>query len=333
MSYTLWDGHPHPAPHYKPPMGPVSQGYSHVVYRLTNYTDTPASLTSPVLDAIKTDDVSASAIAQSRSSPPVGLRTLQLPQPPTVGTTPGAPTFNVLDFGATADGSTDSTAAINRAVTAASRRAHEPCSPAYLCGISIPTLWFPAGEYIISGPITGVSCAVRGDGHAIIRQMNSSSDIFVAEGLWRWQLSGLTLDGGANQVHIGNENINTGFYQITDMVFSNATNTSIRITPRTASTQATISRCIFVATQRVVVNHCDKMVFSDNWVEVGCPGAGDSGGPLCVRGRAVFENYCGLTIERMVGVPIPGVAEAGLPGYDLRWVDHHNGYFKAVDSR
>ena len=87
-----------------------------------------------------------------------------------------------------------------------------------------------------------------------------------------------------------------------------------------------------MATQRVVVNHCDKMVFSDNWVEVGCPVAGDSGGSACVRGRAVFENHCALTIERMVGVPIPGVAEGGLPGYDLRWVDNYC-YLKAVDSR
>ena len=38
VSYTIWDGHPVPANHYKPPMGPVSQGYSHVVYRLENYT-------------------------------------------------------------------------------------------------------------------------------------------------------------------------------------------------------------------------------------------------------------------------------------------------------
>ena len=39
VSYSIWDGHAVPAPHYKPPMGPVSQGYSHVLYRLTNYTD------------------------------------------------------------------------------------------------------------------------------------------------------------------------------------------------------------------------------------------------------------------------------------------------------
>ena len=47
----------------------------------------------------------------------------------------------------------------------------------------------------------------------------------------------------------------------------------------------------------------------------------------------MFENYVGLNIERMVGVPIPGGAgQAGLPGYDLRWVDNYC-YFKAVDSR
>ena len=39
VSYSIWDGHAVPAPHYKAPVGPVSQGYSHVLYRLTNYTD------------------------------------------------------------------------------------------------------------------------------------------------------------------------------------------------------------------------------------------------------------------------------------------------------
>ena len=121
-------------------------------------------------------------------------------------TRPGATTFNVLDYGADPTAGNDSTVAINTAVAAASHQAREPCSPVYLCGLSAPTLWFPAGEYVISGPITGAGCSVRGDGHAIIRQINRSSDIFVAEGAWRWELSGLTLDGGANQVHIGNSN-------------------------------------------------------------------------------------------------------------------------------
>jgi len=262
-------------------------------------------------------------------------RLLAPPPPPK----PQAPTsFSVLDYGADPSGSTDSTEAINSAVAAASRRGKEPCQPSYLCGLSIPTLLFPAGVYLISAPIQGdalygLSCGIRGDGHAIIRQLNSSSDIFVATGLWRWTLSGLTLDGGANQVHIGNDNINTGFYEISDMVFSNASNTSIRTTPKTASTQITVSRSEFLVTQRVVVNYADKFVFADSWVEVGCPNTGDAGGSSCVRGRAVFENHVSLTIERMVGVPIPGGAsQEGLPGFDLRWVDNY-GYLKAVDSR
>ena len=39
------------------------------------------------------------------------------------------------------------------------------------------------------------------------------------------------------------------------MAFSNASNTSIRTMPKTASTQITISRCEFMATQRVVVGN------------------------------------------------------------------------------
>ena len=168
--------------------------------------------------------------------------------------------FSVLDFGADPTGRNDSTEAINNAVAAASARAAEPCQPVFLCGLSIPALHFPAGEYLVSGPIQGdgthgLSCNIHGDGHAIIRQLNSSSDIFFAPDLWRWKLSGLTLDGGANQLHIGNNNINTGFYEIADMAFSNASNTSIRTMPKTASTQITISRCEFMATQRVVVGN------------------------------------------------------------------------------
>lgn len=75
------------------------------------------------------------------------------------------------------------------------------------------------------------------------------------------------------------------------------------------------------------------MSFLDSWVEAGCPTAGDAGGPACVRGRAVFENYVALTIERMIGVPIPGGAsQEGMPGYDLRWIDNYS-YLRCVDAR
>jgi hypothetical protein len=43
VSFTIWDGQAVPAPYYKPPMGPVSQGYSHVVYRLTNVTNSTSA--------------------------------------------------------------------------------------------------------------------------------------------------------------------------------------------------------------------------------------------------------------------------------------------------
>ena len=112
MSYTLWDGHSHPAPHYKPPMGPISQGYSHVVYRLTNYTDTSASLiTSPVMDTIKTDDVSA-------------------------GT---AGVFSVVDYGAAGDGRTVDSAAVRKAFAA--------CAAA-----KGGTVLFPAHQQYLTGP-------------------------------------------------------------------------------------------------------------------------------------------------------------------------------------
>ena len=74
------------------------------------------------------------------------------------------------------------------------------------------------------------------------------------------------------------------------------------------------------------------MAFLDSWVEVGCPRTSDPGASACVRGRAVFENHVGLTIERMIGVPIPGVDQEGMPGYDLRWIDNYC-YLRCVDAR
>ena len=32
---------------------------------------------------------------------------------------------------------------------------------------------------------------IHGEGTAILRQTNSSADVFVATNMWRWQLSGL----------------------------------------------------------------------------------------------------------------------------------------------
>ena len=69
-----------------------------------------------------------------------------LAAPQTQTTAP--PSLSVVDYGADPSGRNDSTVAINKAVAAASARVTEPCQPVYLCGLSVPTLFFPAGEYV-----------------------------------------------------------------------------------------------------------------------------------------------------------------------------------------
>jgi hypothetical protein len=73
-------------------------------------------------------------------------------------TTPASPEFNVKTYGATGNGSTDDTAAIRATFAAA--------QGSLSAGVPGGTVYFPAGEYVISGTITltRFSGVIYGDG-------------------------------------------------------------------------------------------------------------------------------------------------------------------------
>ena len=152
--------------------------------------------------------------------------------PPPANKTP----LNVRDFGARGDGHHDDTAAFAAAIAAASKHTIlRQCSDhtgGKGCGRSVPDVFVPAGEYLLSSTIPlGSAPGIHGEGTALLRQTNASADIFYSEHVWRWQLSGLWFVGGQNHLHLGTNNVDSSFVAIERCVFSNASSAAIRTIP------------------------------------------------------------------------------------------------------
>ena len=233
---------------------------------------------------------------------------------PARGTGPAHPemngaSVNVQDFGADPHSHNDSTAAFNAAFKHAQTIGNGlggADDGAYFA----PAIFVPAGNYIISGQINSTNSALIGEGgNTMIRQLNPLSPIFVNPSVWRWRLQSISLVGGTNHIVLGNGDIDQSFITIDDCNFANASGTVLLMGPSVASAQVTVSRSVFTANQQIVLNWCTSMSFSDVWVE-GC-------GPInCSHDTALFENYGGLFVERMVGVP------EARPGNRTRWIDN-----------
>ena len=105
---------------------------------------------------------------------------------------PGLPIISVINFGATGDGSTDDTAAINAAMTACVSKA----VPKNGC-----TLYFPAGVYITTGLSLKPFVNMKGDGWAtsvIQLKPDTKADVLTLPvDAFNFSIYGLTLDGNS----------------------------------------------------------------------------------------------------------------------------------------
>jgi hypothetical protein len=186
----------------------------------------------------------ANVVAQGTGNLP-SLRVRSITQE---GSSPGASPgdiFNVKDFGATGDGSTDDTVAIEMAINAAANAtfaimwdASSPESRTVVA--SRATVFFPSGHYLLTRTLVlnatrkslshyTMSPNLRGEGRAILHQEHNASDIIFGSQIIRWQVSGLTFLGGLNQLHIGNNNTDKGQIIISDCSFLFASGAAIRL--------------------------------------------------------------------------------------------------------
>eukprot|EP01043_Picozoa_sp_COSAG02_P016495 COSAG02_NODE_728_length_17995_cov_52.042244_1_plen_565_part_00 len=240
---------------------------------------------------------------------------------------PSAISFNVKDFGATGDGSTDDSDALQAALTTASK--HVATAHMSMWG---PSVVFPHGSYAISRTLMiSAGVALLGADEAMILQRNSSADIFYSAYVWRFRMERLRLSGGQNHLHLGTNNTDTAFWTIRDCVFSMAANASIRVIgyheasagtssryyKGSGSTQINIHDSQFFLNEQVAVNNA-VMTFADVWISY-C-------GPTNSSNKAIVENHGKLHMVRVLGVPHV------IPGMKQRWIDNH-AFVTLVDSR
>ena len=164
---------------------------------------------------------------------------------------PGAITawLNVKAYGATGNGVTDDTSAINVAAAAASTAA--------------VALYFPAGNYIYNGTgISGSNISVLGDGINLSTVTLGSGDYFINSGVF-WNslyVHGMTFVGGAGAIaHTwGSANVPRGTFTVSDCMFYNFTGTAV-YTLATDMPQWTLDHCWFYA-----ANDTTSIAFADN---------------------------------------------------------------------
>ena len=193
--------------------------------------------------------------------------------------------FNVRDFGAHGDGRTDDTKAIQTTFDAAAKKTWSEQPPGSAYFISIPTVFIPAGKYLITETID-LKANVSGEGTAIVEQKNAEKDVFSSTFAWRLQVSGLTLVGGQHQLHIGNPNVDTGRITIEKCAFYNARGTAIRLRQGSNSTQVSVRDGVFYNCNQALVNWCDLTSVADCWISSAQE----------MKDRAVIENHGVLTL-------------------------------------
>jgi len=215
---------------------------------------------------------------------------------------------NVKDYGAKGDGITDDTEAIRSAVKAAAAVVCRPVPGQLSYYLAGPALVFPAGEYVISDEIAIEAHVqiIRGEGTAVIRQLDKSKDCFVSKYAWRMIISSLTFLGGKDQVSLFNPNIDAGQLIIRDCKFFYSSGFGLRID--VLSTTVKVEDCEFVECyQAWYLNRCDQSIMRDCWITSN----------KNMADKAVIENRgLRMTIENLTGVPL-------VSGQNQRWIDNY----------
>jgi len=135
---------------------------------------------------------------------------------------------SVRDHGAIGDGIADDTFAIQAAakVAVAKLRAINPSGGSF--NATCPELYFPAGKYRITLPITlGSYQTVRGE-DSIVIQSDPTQPIFVFQNCYRNRVEKMQFVGGSVQLAFSNANIDMTKLTVRDCNFQNWSDTAIK---------------------------------------------------------------------------------------------------------
>ncbi len=146
-----------------------------------------------------------------------------------------AGTINVKDYGAVGDGINDDTIAIQNALNFAfkQRKSIRVNTMKGWYGGSVdaayPMVIFPSGTYKITNTLVGYrEMYLKGIGNAVIKQFDSTKDIYYQHGSFRSTIENLTFDGGSVQVHIWTANMDGAKIIISNCQFKNSGSEAVR---------------------------------------------------------------------------------------------------------
>jgi hypothetical protein len=270
--------------------------------------------------------------------------------------------FNVRDFGAAGDGVTDDTAAIQLALDTAANATlafMHVGAVDHAVVASRATVLFPRGVYVLSDTLRLNAARTRipgyheapdllGEARSVLHMTRNDTDLLYGDQVVRWRVAGLSFVGGANQLHVGNNNTDKGQILVDDCSFLFASGAAIRLlapsddawpdrvgqsrqegrgTGGTGggvsgarhglrafggsfSTHVAVQRSVFEECAQALVNFADWTTVDNVWVTTS---------PTMRNDSAVFENHDRLFLSNVLGVP----RDVGGAAARQRWVDNY----------
>jgi hypothetical protein len=203
-------------------------------------------------------------------------------------------------FGAVGDGETDSSAAIQWAITASQAGAISGGTPDG--SASSARIFFPKGSYVVSSSISlgtaGGYVHLDGDDAIILASSNSVSPF--TDLTYQMKIRGLIFVGGATALSITNNNVDSAMVKIENCEFQDQTVCSIFMDNNSESTLVTIDHCKFehdtdtYETATLLTSGGGYINMTDCWVQ---------GSWTTVFSLAANEYGTILHLTRMLGVP------------------------------
>lgn len=212
------------------------------------------------------------------------------------------PVINVKSFGATGDGVTDDTTAIQAALTAQQNSQEGTTDGAgNTLGYNTP-VYFPPGRYVTSSTLDWIAAYgwIIGD-KAILSKAGSFTGTACIDNdpnAWRVIVEGLQFEDYDVAIDLDSNNVNSGTVQIRNCGFFNIAEDAIKL--ECTSSQATIEDCIWRSCKHEVnIVSCDVVHIKGGWISRGLLTADYDGG--IVVGTVSNKAICKM--ESTVLVP------------------------------
>jgi len=180
--------------------------------------------------------------------------------------------FNVKNYGALGDGSTDDTVAIQAAFTAQAAAADSDTDANGNTAGYVAPVYFPQGNYVMSATVNVSSSygSVVGD-KAILQKaaaFTGTAALSFAAPLWRGGVDGLQFMDFDTGIYVDTNNVNSGHVRISRCGFFS--NTSYAIHLKVSSAAALIEDCMFRSNKHeLYVETGDTVAWNGGWVQRG----------------------------------------------------------------